>query len=160
MALFNIFKKRRKGEEKKSFLAKVSREKRKKTDAEKTPKDEVEVKSKKEKPVEGKFKPGAAKPKTKISDVAYRVLKEPHITEKATALTKKNQYIFKVWPRSNKIEIKKAIENLYGVEVISVKIIKIPRRQRRLGRTFGWKKGYKKAIIKIREGQKIEVLPR
>ena len=82
------------------------------------------------------------------------------MTEKATELAKKNQYVFKVWPRANKVEIKKAIEDIYGVDVVSVKIIKVPRKRRRLGRISGWRKGYKKAIVKIKEGQKIEVLPR
>jgi len=100
------------------------------------------------------------KVKEKRPDLAYQVLETPHITEKVTDLTKKNQYIFKVFPEANKVEIKKAVENLYGVDVVSVKIIKVPRRQRRLGRISGWRKGYKKAIIKIKEGQKIEVLPR
>jgi len=100
------------------------------------------------------------KVKEKRPDLAYQVLETPHITEKVTDLTKKNQYIFKVFPEANKVEIKKAVENLYGVDVVSVKIIKVPRRQRRLGRISGWRKGYKKAIVKIKEGQKIEVLPR
>jgi len=91
---------------------------------------------------------------------AYRVLKTPQVTEKATGLVGQNQYVFKVWPRANKVETKKAIEDLYGVDVISVKIIKVPRKRRKLGRISGWRKGYKKAIVKIKEGQKIEVLPR
>lgn len=90
----------------------------------------------------------------------YKILKIPHVTEKATDLTKINQYIFKVWPRANKFEIKKAIESLYGVKVIGVKIINIPKKKRRLGKVSGWRQGYKKAIVKIKEGQKIEVLPR
>jgi large subunit ribosomal protein L23 len=90
----------------------------------------------------------------------YKILKIPHVTEKATDLTKINQYIFKVWPRANKFEIKKAIESLYGVGVIGVKIINIPKKKRRLGKVSGWRQGYKKAIVKIKEGQKIEVLPR
>ncbi len=88
------------------------------------------------------------------------ILKTPHITEKSTDLVGKNQYVFKVWPKANKIEIKKAIEDLYGVDVLDVKIIKVPPKRRRLGRISGWRKGYKKAIVKIKEGQKIEVLPR
>jgi len=91
---------------------------------------------------------------------AYRILKSPHITEKATDLASKNQYTFNVWERTNKIEIKKAIEDTYGVDVESVKIIRIHPKQRRLGRVSGWRKGYKKAIVKIAKGQKIEVLPR
>lgn len=91
---------------------------------------------------------------------AYRILKSPHVTEKATDLAKKNQYIFRVWPEVNKVEVKKAVEDVFGVDVSSVKIINIPRKKRRLGRVEGFRKGYKKAIVKIKEGQKIEVLPR
>ncbi len=101
-----------------------------------------------------------ARPKAKKIGEAWRVLKTPQVTEKATGLVGQNQYVFKVWPRANKVETKKAIEDLYGVDVISVKIIKVPRKRRRLGRISGWRKGYKKAIVRIKEGQKIEVLPR
>jgi len=89
-----------------------------------------------------------------------KILISPHVTEKATELAKKNQYIFKIGQRTNKTEIKKAIESLYGVDVLDVKIIRVPRKRRRLGRISGWKKGYKKAIVRIKEGQKIEILPR
>ena len=133
-----------------------------------------EIKEKKEKPkkqevVKGEKKEEPKKPsaaerpriKTRKKPVeTYNVLKTPHITEKATDLTKENKYIFKVFPRTNKKEIKRAIEGLYNVDVVSVRIINIPPKRRRLGRTLGWRKGYKKAIIKIKEGQKIEVLPR
>lgn len=105
-------------------------------------------------------RPREVKPKKRVSKMAYRVLASPHVTEKATGLERENKYIFKVFPKSNKIEIKKAIEDLYGVDVLSVNIINVPRRQRRLGRQMGWRKGYKKAIVKIAEGQKIEIMPR
>jgi large subunit ribosomal protein L23 len=101
----------------------------------------------------------APKKEVKVSEV-YRILRAPHITEKATALAGKNQYVFKVWPKANKTEIKKAIESLYEVDVLDIKIINIPAKRRRLGRISGWRKGYKKAIVRIKEGQKIEVLPR
>lgn len=89
---------------------------------------------------------------------SYEVVKEPHISEKATYLAEKNQYTFKVSPSYNKDEIKKAVEGVYGVDVLSVNIIKIPAKKRRLGRTRGFKKGYAKAVVKIKEGQKIEIL--
>jgi len=93
--------------------------------------------------------------------MAWRYIVAPHITEKATLLAEKeNQYVFKVAPDANKIEVKKAIEDLYGVKVEKVRIIKVPRKRRRRGRIEGWRKGYKKAIVKIKEGQKIEILPR
>jgi len=86
------------------------------------------------------------------------IIRAPHITEKSIGLQTKNQYTFKVLSGSNKIEIRKTIERLYNVDVLSVKIIKVPRKSRRVGKTSGWRKGYKKAIVKIGEGQKIEEL--
>jgi large subunit ribosomal protein L23 len=100
------------------------------------------------------------KKERRVAGEAYRVLKTPHVTEKATGLVGQNQYIFKIWPRANKTETKKAIEDIYGVDVISVKIIKVPRKRRRLGKISGWRKGYKKAIVRIKKGQKIDVLSR
>ena len=97
--------------------------------------------------------------KTAVGE-AYRILKSPHITEKATDLNKRNQYVFKVYTRANKIDIKKAIEDVYGVNVSDVNIINISPKKRRLGKIIGWRKGYKKAIVKIKKGQKIEILPR
>lgn len=73
-------------------------------------------------------------------------------------LSSDNQYIFKVFPRANKTEIKRAIESLYNVKVIGVKIIIVGGKTRRSGKALGWKKGYKKAIIRIKQGQKIETV--
>lgn len=106
----------------------------------------------------------AVKKKTAVSTVkrssvnAYRILKSPHISEKATDLSEKNQYVFKVWPKAGKAEIKKAIEELYNVEIIGTRIIKVPSKRKRVGRTMGIKKGYKKAIVSVKQGQKIEIL--
>jgi len=49
---------------------------------------------------------------------------------------------------------------LYGVEVVNVRIINAPRKKKRLAGQAGWKKGYKKAIVRIKKGQKIEIMPR
>ena len=89
---------------------------------------------------------------------SYDIVKEPHISEKATMLSEKNQCTFKVYSNTNKIEIKKAVEGIYGVDVLSVNIVKIPKKKRRLGKVQGFKSGYTKAIVKIKEGQKIEIL--
>ncbi|OGZ22603.1 MAG: 50S ribosomal protein L23 [Candidatus Nealsonbacteria bacterium RIFCSPLOWO2_01_FULL_41_9] len=88
------------------------------------------------------------------------MLAKPHVTEKATDLIAKNQYVFEVFPRAGKTEIKKAVESLYGVKVLGVGIVNIPRRKVRVGKTMGFKGGYKKAIVRIQAGQKIEVLQR
>jgi len=93
--------------------------------------------------------------KTKAFD-SSSILLSPHVTEKVTMMSKDNQYVFKVFPRSNKIEIRKAIEYLYNVKVIRVRIINVSGKKRRLGKSQGWKKGYKKAIIQVKQGQKIE----
>jgi len=126
------------------------------------------VKEKKEKKEVKEAKVEVAREKLKKPEkreakatMAWRYIVAPHITEKATLLAEKeNQYVFKVAPDANKIEVKKAIEDLYGVKVEKVRIIKVPRKRRRRGRIEGWRKGYKKAIVKIKEGQKIEILPR
>lgn len=93
-----------------------------------------------------------------ISNFSFDAVDKPHISEKSTYLAEKNQYVFKVSPNYNKKEIKKSLEGLYGVDILSVNLIKIPPKKRRLGKTQGFKKAYKKAIIKIKEGQKIEIL--
>ena len=101
-----------------------------------------------------------ADPKEKKTDFAWKVLKNPHVTEKGTLLSESNQYVFNVFKSVNKFEVKRAVEGAYAVNVESVKIVNVPAKKVRLGRTLGWKEGYKKAIVKIREGQKIELMPR
>jgi len=97
---------------------------------------------------------------SKYYEQGYRILKNVHITEKATELAEKGQYIFKVFENANKQEIKKVVESIYNVDVVSVNIINIHRKRKRLGKSIGWKQGYKKAIVKIKKGQEIEILPR
>ncbi len=96
--------------------------------------------------------------KTKTSKFSYEAIKQPHISEKATDLSEKDQYIFEVSPNYNKKEIQNAVEGIYGVDVLSVNVIKIPAKKRRLGKTEGFRKAYKKAIVKIKNTQKIEIL--
>jgi len=88
----------------------------------------------------------------------FEAIKKPHISEKATFLAEKNQYTFDVPANYNKTEIKKAVEGIYNVDVLSVNMITIPPKKRRLGKTQGWRKKATKAIVKIKEGQKIEIL--
>ncbi len=89
--------------------------------------------------------------------LAYRVLKAPHITEKATDLAKNNRYVFKVYEKTNKIEIRKAVEKLYNVDVLSVKIIKVGPKKRIFKGIKGGRKGYKTAVVEIKKGQEIEI---
>jgi|SRR3989344_8326240 len=86
------------------------------------------------------------------------ILKSQHVTEKATDLEKNNQYIFKVTKSINKTDIKKAVENLYNVIVLNVKVINIPKKKRRARGRIAWISGYKKAIISLKKGQRIDSL--
>ena len=155
MPLLDIFKRKKIEKEKERIKPEVKPKVVEKPKGEKIP----EAKSTKVKTTTRQPRPPTERAPKRVGE-AWRVLKTPQVTEKATGLVDQNQYVFKVWPRANKVETKKAIEDLYGVDVISVKIIKVPRKRRRLGRISGWRKGYKKAIVKIKEGQKIEVLLR
>ncbi|MBI3631329.1 MAG: 50S ribosomal protein L23 [Candidatus Staskawiczbacteria bacterium] len=94
----------------------------------------------------------------KNSDFSYNIVKEPHISEKGTMLSDSNRYVFKVYENANKIEIKKAIEGIYKVNVLAVNTVKTPKKKRRLGKVQGFKAGYTKAIVKIKDGQRIEIL--
>ncbi len=144
MSIFDIFKKKKKVEKKKE-------------------KKEKKPKVKPIKKIEEKLieKPVLKEPrKRRRMDGAYRILKTPHITEKATDLMENNQYIFKVYENSNKQEVKKAVESVYGVDVISVNMINIPRKRKRLGKSSGWRKGGKKAIVRVKKGQEIEIIAR
>ena len=89
------------------------------------------------------------------------VLKKPLITEKSTRLSEKlNQYGFVVTKDSSKPEIKKAIEDMYGVSVTGVSTVtyagKAKSRFTKKGNFSGRRASFKKAIITIKEGQKID----
>jgi large subunit ribosomal protein L23 len=87
----------------------------------------------------------------------YQIIKEPHITEKAT-LQKEgaNQITFKVHKLANKIEIKHAIETLLKAKVLNVQIMNVRGKRRRVGRNVGKKPDWKKAIVKLAPGESIE----
>lgn len=88
---------------------------------------------------------------------SYKVLVEPWITEAATLMAEMNKYVFKVNPKASKNQIKKAIEEVYGVKVEKINTVTIPRKKRVRGRTEGWKPGHKKAVVTIKEGDKIDL---
>jgi len=90
--------------------------------------------------------------------IAYKTIKFPHITEKSANLAGFNKYVFRVLPDVNKIEIAKSIAGFYGVKVKNVNIINIHRKKRFSRRHKGYKSGYKKAIVTLKPGEKIEAL--
>jgi large subunit ribosomal protein L23 len=87
----------------------------------------------------------------------YKVIKEPHITEKG-ALQKEmnNQISFKADRRANKVEIRKAVETLFKAKVLSVKTMNMKGKKRRMGRTTGKRPDWKKVIVTLAPGENIE----
>lgn len=85
------------------------------------------------------------------------VLIKPMVTEKSSNLSaKENKYVFRVNLDTNKIEIGGAIKAVYGIDPVDVNVINIPRKKRRFGRNQGYKAGYRKAIVTLAKGDKIE----
>jgi large subunit ribosomal protein L23 len=86
----------------------------------------------------------------------YEIIIKPLITEKSTWLKEKNREVcFEVDPRANKSEIKKAAEQLFKVKIEKVRIQNKRGKKRRVGRSEGKKKDWKKAYIKLKEGEKM-----
>lgn len=84
----------------------------------------------------------------------------PLISEKATALQANRSYVFEVSARATKPEIKKAVEQTFGVNVEEVRIINKKPKRRVWRAKAGRAKGLKKAIVTVAEGEKIEILPK
>jgi len=88
----------------------------------------------------------------------YQVIKEPHITEKASFQKEGfNQISFKVHKQANKIEIKQAVEALLKAKVLEVRTINMRGKKRRMGRNTGKKPDWKKAIVRLAPGESIEI---
>jgi len=134
--------------------------KKKKTDKKPSVSTPVEKKTEKKKEPTAGVKIEPQKMKKKTPGIAFGVLRYPHVTEKATFLSRADKYVFRVRDKANKNQIKKTIEDMYGVDVTDVKIINVPAKKRQKGRKIGWVGAYKKAIVEVKKGQKIEVMPR
>ncbi len=87
------------------------------------------------------------------------LIRRPIVTEKATILLEENQYTFEVLPHATKPDIRAAIESLFDVKVVGVRTYNPPRKKRRMGRYTGYKPHYKKAIVKLAEGDSITLFP-
>lgn len=86
----------------------------------------------------------------------YKIILRPVITEKSTLMKEMNREIcFEVDPRANKIEIKEAAEQLFNVKIESVRVMKQRGKMRRVGRSQGRTKDWKKAYLKLKEGEKM-----
>jgi large subunit ribosomal protein L23 len=87
------------------------------------------------------------------------ILKSPHISEKATVVSERdNQFVFKVAVDATKLEIKRAVESLFEVEVDSVKTLNVKGKTKRHGAQIGRRVNWKKAYVSLKEGQDINFL--
>jgi large subunit ribosomal protein L23 len=88
----------------------------------------------------------------------YDIIRKPIITEKSVALMEQNKYTFVVNKRATKTQIKHAVEKIFGVKVVSVATMNIKGKLRTMGRTQGYRPDWKKAIVKLADGDRIEIL--
>ncbi|MFZ5364444.1 MAG: 50S ribosomal protein L23 [Patescibacteria group bacterium] len=119
-------------------------------------------KTKKEAPKKEEKKTEVAPPKEKKAGKkemgkTLGILVRPLITEKSSYLSPYGQYVFEVALKTNKVEIAKAIERAYGVRPVKVNIVRVGGKKVRYGRTSGTTKRWKKAIVTLKPGDKIEV---
>lgn len=100
-----------------------------------------------------------AKETTRVSVTsrAYRILIKPLVTEKASVLGTQNKYAFAVAIDANKIEIAKAVKEIYGIKPTAVNVIRLDGKLTRTGRSKGQRKDWKKAIVTLPEGKAIQV---
>jgi len=86
----------------------------------------------------------------------HSIIRRPIITEKGSILAEKNAYVFEVSERSTKNEIKKAIQKIYEVMPKKVNVVTVPAKNVFVRGRVGKKPGYKKAIVYLNKGDKIE----
>ncbi len=84
------------------------------------------------------------------------IILEPKVTEKSSIQLEKNVYQFKVVPTTTKVEIRQFIERLYEVKVLKVNIMNVKPKKRVRGKIKGMTAGYKKALVTLEKGCKIE----
>lgn len=88
---------------------------------------------------------------------ADQVIRRPLVTEKSTiAREERNEVAFAVDPRASKHDVRRAVETLFQVRVEAVRTMRMPRKMRRVGRYVGTRPAWKKAIVRLAEGQSIE----
>jgi large subunit ribosomal protein L23 len=87
----------------------------------------------------------------------HEIIRRPLVTEKSNiGREESNLVTFAVDPRAKKPEIRQAVESLFGVTVLDVRTIRMPRKTRRVGIHMGRRPQWKKAIVRLAEGQSIE----
>jgi len=87
----------------------------------------------------------------------YEIIKRPIVSEKTTKLAESRKYTFEVDRKANKIQLKEAIEALFGVKVESVNVINGVPKPKRVGQHSGYTSAVTKAIVTLKEGNKIDI---
>ncbi len=85
------------------------------------------------------------------------IIKTPILTEKSYQLIAANVYTFKVHPKANKLQIKNAFETIFEVKVARINTMNYSAKDKRVGKFLGKTSKYKKAIIKLKDGQKLDL---
>jgi large subunit ribosomal protein L23 len=86
-----------------------------------------------------------------------QVLLGPHVSEKATAVAEANkQIVFRVRPNATKHQVRRAVESLFDVKVMNVRIARMPGKQKRFGNRLGVRAGWKKAYVRLAPGHDID----
>ncbi|MDQ4081693.1 MAG: 50S ribosomal protein L23 [Actinomycetota bacterium] len=88
---------------------------------------------------------------------ARQVLIAPVVSEKSYSLIDENKYSFRVHEKAHKTQVRQAVEELFDVHVEKVNILKVQPKPKRRGFVRGKKPGWKKAIVELREGDRIEI---
>jgi large subunit ribosomal protein L23 len=87
----------------------------------------------------------------------YRILRRPLITEKSATLQTESKYAFEVAKEANKSQVKQAVEKAFKVKVTAVNVMMVPGKERRVGRRMIMTPTWKKAIVTLKPGDKIEL---
>jgi large subunit ribosomal protein L23 len=87
----------------------------------------------------------------------YEILRRPLITEKNATLQAAGKYVFEVAGVANKVQIKQAVEKAFNVKVTAVNVMTVPGKERRVGRRKILTPSWKKAIVTLEPGNKIEL---
>lgn len=156
-------KKQKDKEEEVENAAKVAKEKddakgakkEEKKPAKATKSDKAKT-SKKEEKKEGKKKTSGKKPSGDLPADLRGVIVHPLVTEKAATLSSLSKYVFVVRTDANRVQIRSAVRKMYGINPVSVNIVNMRGKRKRLGRVRGKRKDWKKAIVTFPKGTTID----
>ena len=87
----------------------------------------------------------------------FQVIERPLVTEKGTLLQQMNQYCFAVHPRATKLDVARAVEEIFKVTVRAVRTMNVRGKKKRVGQQVGKTPDWKKAIVTLKEGERIEL---